>query len=56
MLHSDEYHQIPVWVVQTCTKQIQDGGRTSFWKKIEKSPYLSNDLTDQHEILYNDSD
>jgi len=34
------------WVVQTRASQIQDGG----WppsRKIEKSPYFSNDLTDR---------
>jgi len=40
-----------LWVVQTRTQQIQDGGRPPFWK-IEKSPYLGNSLTDSHKICH----
>ena len=41
----------PSWVVRTHASQIQDGGSRHFGK-IKKSPYLSNRLTDRHEIWY----
>jgi len=42
-------------VVQTCTQQTQDGDlrwRRLLFKETEKSPYLSNSLTDQCEMLH----
>jgi len=44
-----------LWVVQTCTQQIQDGERPPFWKKIEKSLYLVCGLTDRHEIWHHEA-
>jgi len=41
-----------LWRVQTGVLQIQDGGQPPSWKKIEKRPYLGNDLTDRHQIWY----
>ena len=43
------------WVVQTRVQQIQNGGWHHFQKKIEKSPYLSNGLTDLYEIWHSDA-
>jgi len=39
------------WVVQISDQQIQYGARPPSWK-IEKSPYLSNGLTDLDEIWH----
>jgi len=43
-----------LWVVQICSKQIQDGGRAPSLK-IEKLLYLRNGLTDFDEIWYDDA-
>jgi len=44
----------PSRVVQSRSSPIQDGGRPPSWK-IEKSPYLSNALTDCREIWHDDA-
>jgi len=44
----------PSWVVRKHASQVQDGGRPPSWK-IEKSPYLSNGLTDRHKIWHGDA-
>jgi len=52
ILHSNKDHQMPL--VWTHASQIQDGGRPPSGK-IEKSSYLSNGLSDRHEIWQGDA-
>jgi len=44
---------MPFVVVQTRAQQIQDSEQPPYWKigKVEKSPCLSNGLTDRHKMV-----
>jgi len=51
-LHSDKYHQILVVGGRNIHEKNPRWWTAAILKKIEKLPYLSSGLTDQHEINF----